>query len=117
MRLIDADKLHPDRITNGTLAISQSQIANAKTVEAVPLSVKEALEKEADSLSQAYKEEHEKWKSLMLAIEKIHDAIDNAEPDSYLKYADGRKIAISLTKEHIHEIISEVVKECTHDKG
>jgi len=34
MRLIDADKLHPDRMTNrGTIAISQSQIANAPTVD------------------------------------------------------------------------------------
>lgn len=34
MRLIDADKLYPDCITkNGTLAISQSQIANAPTVK------------------------------------------------------------------------------------
>ena len=33
MRLIDADKLQPDRMTNrGTVAISQSQIANAPTV-------------------------------------------------------------------------------------
>lgn len=32
MRLIDADKLHPDCLTkDGTLAISQSQIANAET--------------------------------------------------------------------------------------
>ena len=33
-RLIDADKLYPDCLTkDGTLAISQSQIANAPTVE------------------------------------------------------------------------------------
>lgn len=33
-RLIDADKLYPDCLTkNGTLAISQSQIANAPTVD------------------------------------------------------------------------------------
>ena len=31
MRLIDADKLQPDRITNKGLAISISQIANAPT--------------------------------------------------------------------------------------
>ncbi len=37
-RLIDADKLYPDCLTKeGTLAISQSQIANAPTVEAYPL--------------------------------------------------------------------------------
>lgn len=34
MRLIDADKLYPDCLTKrGTLAISQSQIANAPTVD------------------------------------------------------------------------------------
>ena len=34
MRLIDADKLYPDCLTKkGTLAISQSQIASAPTVE------------------------------------------------------------------------------------
>ncbi len=34
MRLIDADKLYPDCITkDGKLAISQSQLANASTVE------------------------------------------------------------------------------------
>lgn len=33
MRLIDADKLYPDCMTkNGTLAISQNQIANAPTL-------------------------------------------------------------------------------------
>lgn len=37
MRLIDADKLEPDRFTmNEGLAISQSQIAKAPTVDAVP---------------------------------------------------------------------------------
>jgi len=40
MRLIDADKLNPDRMTNkGTVAISQSQIANAPTIQAVPIEV------------------------------------------------------------------------------
>ena len=34
MRIIDADKLYPDSLTKqDTLAISQSQIANAPTVE------------------------------------------------------------------------------------
>lgn len=36
MRLIDADKLYPDRMTKDGLAISQSQIANAPTVEERP---------------------------------------------------------------------------------
>ena len=34
MRIIDADKLYPDCMTkDGKLAISQSQLANAPTVE------------------------------------------------------------------------------------
>ena len=34
MRLVDADKLYPDCMTkNGTLAISQTQIANAPSVD------------------------------------------------------------------------------------
>ena len=37
MRLIDADKLHPDCLTkDGKFAISQSQIAKAPTVEERP---------------------------------------------------------------------------------
>lgn len=37
MRIIDADKLYPDRMTDKGLAISQSQIANAETINAIPL--------------------------------------------------------------------------------
>lgn len=34
MRLIDADKLYPDKMTKeGTLAISQDQLANAPTID------------------------------------------------------------------------------------
>ena len=37
MRLIDADKLYPDVMkADGSMAISQSQLAHAKTVEAIP---------------------------------------------------------------------------------
>ena len=36
MRLIDADKIHPDvRTQHGALAISQGQLAYAKTVNAI----------------------------------------------------------------------------------
>lgn len=50
MRLIDADKLYPDRMTNkGNVAISQSQIAKAKTVDAIPLSVIDEIKAEIDS--------------------------------------------------------------------
>lgn len=37
MRLIDADKLYPDTFGKGRLAVSQSQIADAPTVQAVPI--------------------------------------------------------------------------------
>ena len=44
MRCIDADKLYPDCMTkNGTLAISQSQIANAPTVESRMFYVQETV--------------------------------------------------------------------------
>lgn len=49
MRLIDADKLNPDRMTNkGTVAISQSQIAKAPTVQAVPIEVLDKIIAEID---------------------------------------------------------------------
>lgn len=49
MRLIDADKLHPDRMTNkGTVAISQSQIAKAPTVQAVPIEVLDKIRAEIE---------------------------------------------------------------------
>lgn len=52
-RLIDADKLYPDCTTKeGTLAISQSQIANAPTVERKPFATvtfdKDELERIVD---------------------------------------------------------------------
>lgn len=48
MRLIDADKLHPDRMTNrGTVAISQSQIAKAPTVDVLD-KIRTEIEREAD---------------------------------------------------------------------
>lgn len=37
MRLIDADKLYPDCMSNKGLAITQSQLANAPTVDVKPL--------------------------------------------------------------------------------
>ncbi len=49
MRLIDADKLNPDRMTNkGTVAISQSQIAKAPTVQAVPIEVLDKIRAEIE---------------------------------------------------------------------
>lgn len=51
MRLIDIDKLHVDKQINGKCWISQEQIINAQTVEAVPLSVIENIHKEIRNLS------------------------------------------------------------------
>lgn len=50
-------------------------------------------------------------------IEKIHDAIDNAECDARLKDESGSFTEEVFTREHIAEIIDKAVKECTHDKG
>lgn len=49
-------------------------------------------------------------------IEKIHDAIDNADSDGFLANEHDYIIDSTLTKEHIHEIIDKAVKECTHEK-
>lgn len=48
-------------------------------------------------------------------IEKIHDAVDNADCDARLEDENGSYTEEVFTREHIHEIISEVVKECTHE--
>ena len=51
MRLIDADKLNPDRMTNkGTVAISQSQISKAPTVQAVPIEVLDKMRAEIEEV-------------------------------------------------------------------
>ena len=51
MRLIDADKLHPDCLTkDGTLAISQSQIANAPTIQQVVVFTESTDEKAISEL-------------------------------------------------------------------
>lgn len=53
MRLIDADKLYPDTFGKGRLAVSQSQIADAPTVQAVPIEeVLKIIEFEEKWLSQ-----------------------------------------------------------------
>ena len=78
MRLIDADKLHPDRMTNkGTVAISQSQIAKAPTIEAVPLSVIEKI-----------KAEFEEYEDCEITMEDALEIIDTAvkECDTVASY-------------------------------
>ena len=60
MRLIDADKLQPDRMTDKGLAISQSQIANAPTVCDIE-DIKAEIYKERTNISFNLSEEKSKW--------------------------------------------------------
>lgn len=76
MRLIDADKLHPDRMANGTLAISQSQIANAKTVEAVPFSVIEDIKAEINTEYKSFRNKSDKWDERASGIGMALEIID-----------------------------------------
>ena len=70
MRLIDADKLYPDRMTTkGGVAISQSQIANAPTVE---------VEKCGDCISRAAAIDAV-WKPIVKPNEMIFDALKQAQ--------------------------------------
>ena len=56
MRLIDADKLNPDRMTNkGTVAISQSQIAKTPTIQAVPIEALDKIRAEIEALEKPYR--------------------------------------------------------------
>lgn len=51
MRLIDADKLQPDRMTNrGTVAISQGQIAKAPTVDVLD-KIRDEIKAEMDDIA------------------------------------------------------------------
>ena len=52
MRLIDADKLHPDVMKiDGSMAISQGQLAHAKTVEAIPKAEVKSFLKKVQKMS------------------------------------------------------------------
>ena len=85
----EALELFPLILTGELLSIEtvRHQLRKLQTVEAVPLSV----------------------------IEKIHDAVDNADSDDFYEDEHGYIIDSMLTIEHIHEIISKEVKECTHE--
>jgi hypothetical protein len=48
-------------------------------------------------------------------IEKIHDAVDNADSDVFFENEHGYIIDSALTKEHVHEIIDKAVKEIKHE--
>ena len=51
MRLIDADKLHPDRWSSrGGVAISQNQIANAPTVDVLE-QIRDEIKAEMDDIA------------------------------------------------------------------
>ena len=54
MRLIDADKLYPDTFGKGRLAVSQSQIADAPTVQAVPIEVLQEIRQKISNLVKTY---------------------------------------------------------------
>ena len=97
MRLIDADKLHPDRMTNkGTVAISQSQIANAETIRAIPVSTVEEIKDKILNCEiniSVYDEQYEEWDTKKTTIKECLDA-----------YSDEGSRAIT-------EIVDEEVKK------
>lgn len=97
MRLIDADVLHPDRMTNkGTVAISQSQIANAETIRAIPVSIVEEIKDKILNCEiniSVYDEQYEEWDAKKTTIKECLDA-----------YADEGSRAIT-------EIVDEEVKK------
>lgn len=97
MRPIDADKLHPDRMTNkGTVAISQSQIANAETIRAIPVSTVEEIKDKILNCEiniSVYDEQYEEWDVKKTTIKECLDA-----------YADEGSRAIT-------KIIDEEVKK------
>ena len=85
MRPIDADKLHPDRMTNkGTVAISQSQIARAPTLEVVALSkIREAereIEEEISDDSNAASFNEELYAGMKRALDIFKKHIQAPEP-------------------------------------
>ena len=66
MRYVDADKLYPDcRTIDGKLAISQSQLANATTVEpeTMQLALIDDIRQKQMSADKAFLEGYEKGKS------------------------------------------------------
>lgn len=47
-------------------------------------------------------------------IEKMHNAVDNAEPDTYIE--NPLFYSYALTKKHVNEIIDKAVKEIRNDR-
>ena len=81
MRLINADKLYPDTFGKGRLAVSQSQIADAPTVNAIPISVIEDIKAEIQS----------KADELQTKPEISYDSA----------FADGLECAVTIIDKHI----------------
>lgn len=78
MRLIDADKLYPDCMTkNARLAISQSQIANAPTVEGRMFYVQETV----NTILNSCNGDTEIDKAFRNAARLVQNAIDGKSVD------------------------------------
>lgn len=98
MRLIDADKLYPDCMTkDGKLAISQSQLANAPTVESEKVLVANVTFDE-DKLKEIVKTDViDKINSgeLVLKTERSQDKITNDDIQQAIKegFANGYEMA------------------------
>lgn len=93
MRLIDADRLYPDRMTNkGTVAISQSQIAKAPTINAIPISAIEDIKQEIKEEKEFAYADFERYKVECLGMD-WEDAYDSLPQDDY-RYGMERCIEI-----------------------
>ena len=80
MRLIDADKIHPDVLSKKGLCITQNQLANAPTIDAVPVSVINDIQEEIDDeWYRVKRESYERAEGLELASEIIEKHISGAK--------------------------------------
>lgn len=86
MRLIDADKLVPDVMkVDGSMAISQGQLAHAKTIEAIPKDRYEArLKADLEAILVELQLEIEEKKFL----ESSCSFMDKTEEKNYAVYTD-----------------------------
>ena len=111
MRLIDADKLHPDRMTNkGTVAISQSQIAKAPTVCDIE-QIRQEIEKEKDGYPPSA-DEYRTINKVLDIIDKKMETMRGATPEerqSVDDYIDSISTTVDL--EAIRKEIEKHIKE------
>jgi len=102
MRLIDADKLYPDRMTNkGNVAISQSQIAKAPTVNAVS--------------EEVYTREYNLRKDAEFKVYKLEKAIDEIKAEIETKCDRINSLASVLpytAHREIQELLCEIMDLC-----